>query len=436
MGPATLVKISSATGRVEALTTLDTARGETAHYWPQFLPDGRHIAVQIRSTNPQHQGVFITGLDAPQERRPVLAELTTPQFANGHLLFVRGTVLFSQPFDEEKLQVAGEPLPIAENVEFFRQGALGLFSTSADGAVVYRPARPQDTQIAWVARNGATQSVIGGAQPYGQLTLAPDQKRAAVEMLGADGGWDIWLLELARGTTTRVTFDPANDVDPVWSPDGTALIFASDRTRQFTLFRKGLANNQPEGPLSATSENVMPEGFTPDGKAVVYFRTAGTPVGYVWRLDGSVPPQAILQTGYDIDELQVSPDGRLLAYISAESGRFEVYLQPFGRSGEKVRVSTTGGGSPKWRADGKELFYVAPNRKLMSVWILPGSDVSISLPEPLFDLSDFQPDQDVYAPSLDGQRFLVKLPVEPLATQTPLQLILNWNGPRTAGAHQ
>ena len=180
----------------------------------------------------------------------------------------------------------------------------------------------------------------------------------------------------------------------------------------------------------------MPEGFTPDGKAVVYFGTAGTPVGYVWRLDGSARPQAILQTGYDINELQVSPNGRLLAYISTESGQYEVYLQPFGRSGEKVRVSTNGWGAPKWRADGKELFYVAPNRKLMSVRILPGSDVSISLPEPLFDLSDFQPDQDEYAPSRDGQRFLVKLPVEPLATHTPLHLILNWNPARTAEGRQ
>ena len=453
---ATLVTITPTTGRMEALTTLDTARGETGHYWPQFLPDGRHIAVEIASTNPQHQGVFITALDAPQERRPLLPERTTPGFANGHVLFVRRNVLFSQPYDAVKLQVGGEPVAIAQNVDFWSQVGVGMFSTSDDGAVVYSPARARDSQMAWVARNGATLSVIGRAQPYRQLTLSPDQKRAAVEMIGADGGWDIWLLELARGTTTRVTIDPANDVDPVWSPDGTALIFASDRTHGFALFRKSLTNNQPEASLSATTQDVLTgcrigtcgaESFTPDGKAIVYYKREGTQllravageeesVGFVWRLDGSAPPQAILQTGYAIDELQVSPDGRFLAYISTESGQYEVYLQPFGRSGEKVRVSTTGGGAPKWRPDGKELFYVAPNRKLMSVRILPGRDVSISLPEPLFDLSDFQPDQDDYAPSLDGQRFLVKLPVEPLATQTPLQLILNWNRTRTAEGRQ
>jgi serine/threonine-protein kinase len=240
-------------------------------------------------------------------------------------------------------------------------------------------------------------------------------------------------LELARGTTTRVTSDPAFDYDPVWSPDGTVLVFASNRLDQrFTLFRKSLATNEPERPLFGTTLDVFPESMTPDGKAIVYLKREGKGVGFVWPLDGSAPPRAIPQAGDAPDELQVSPDGRFLAYTSADSGADEVYLQPFGRSGEKVRVSTTGGGAPKWRADGNELFYVAPNRKLMSVRIRPGSEVSVSLPEPLFDLSEFEPILDGYAPSLDGQRFLVKLPVGPSAAQTPLHLILNWNGPRSA----
>ena len=155
-------------------------------------------------------------------------------------------------------------------------------------------------------------------------------------------------------------------------------------------------------------------------------------VGFVWRLDGSAPPQAILQTGYGIDELQVSPDGRFLAYISTESGQYEGVLCNHSGDQERRCVSRPPGGSPKWRPDGKELFYVAPNRKLMSVRILPGRDVSISLPEPLFDLSDFQPDQDEYAPSLDGQRFLVEAAGR--ATRDPntptAHLELEWPGNR------
>ena len=159
-------------------------------------------------------------------------------------------------------------------------------------------------------------------------------------------------------------------------------------------------------------------------------------VGFVWRLDGSAPPQAILQTGYAIDELQVSPDGRFLAYISTESGQYEGVSATIRAIRREGACLDHRGARPSGDADGKELFYVAPNRKLMSVRILPGRDVSISLPEPLFDLSDFQPEQDEYAPSLDGQRFLVKLPVEPLATQTPLQLILNWDRARTTEGRQ
>jgi Tol biopolymer transport system component len=333
------------------------------------------------------------------------------------------------------MQAGGEPLAIAEYVDFWPDAGVAMFSASNEGAMVYRPARPRDTQMAWVARSGATLSLIGPAEPYGQLTLAPDQKRAAVEMPAADGRWDIWLLELVRGTTTRITFDPADDRDPVWSPDGATLIFNSDRTGSKTLFLKSIVNNQPETPLLPTGKGAIPESVTPDGKAIVYIKLEGRPVGFLWRLDGSAAPQPILEAGYGVDELQVSPDGRFLAYASAESGEYEVYLQPFRRSGEKVRVSTNGGGAPKWRADGKELFYVAPNRKLMFVRILPGRDVSISLPQPLFDLSDAEPDQDDYAPSAEGQRFLVKLPAAPLAHQAPLQLILNWNRSRAAEAH-
>jgi eukaryotic-like serine/threonine-protein kinase len=284
---------------VAPLTTLDTSRGETGHYWPQFLPDGRHIAVAIDSSNPRHRGVFITALDAPQERRLLLTEVTRPEFANGHVLCVRGTVLFSQRFDPVKLQVGGEPLAIAQNVDFWSAAGVGMFSTSDDGVVVYSPSRARDTQLAWVARNGATRSVIGRAQAYRQLTLSPDQKRAAVEIQGDDGRSHIWLLELARGTTTRVSSNPASDVDPVWSPDGTALIFASDRIGyRWALFRKSLAKDEPERQMFATTQDRFPDSFTPDGKAIVYVNRQGTPVGFVSRLDGSAPPQPILQTGY------------------------------------------------------------------------------------------------------------------------------------------
>jgi Tol biopolymer transport system component len=426
-GRATLVTVSASTGQSAPLTTLDTSRGETAHYWPQFLPDGRHFAFQVNSTNPKHRGVFITTLDAPQERRLLLSELTTVGFAHDRVLFVRGNTLLSQRFDSQSWQVAGEPSPIAEGVAFWSDSGVGMFSTSSDGAVVYRPAGSPDTQVAWVGRNGSMLASVGRPQAYGQLALSPDGKRAAVELRDADGHYDIWLVELARGTSTRVTVDAADDRDPVWSTDGSALIFNSNRTGVRELFRKDLAGGHPETALFATKESLYPESWTPDGKAIVYVAEAAqSRVGFVWRLDASAAPQPILRTGYSIDELQVSPDGHLLAYISAESGQYEVYLQLFGRPGEKVRVSTDGGGQPKWRGDGKELFYVAPNRKLMAVQIEPGRTLAVGQPQPLFELGNLDPVLDEYAPSHDGQRFLVKRSAEPV-TNVPIQLILNWS---------
>jgi eukaryotic-like serine/threonine-protein kinase len=429
--------VSASTGQSAPLTTLDTSRDETAHYWPQFLPDGRHIAFQVLSTNPQHRGVFITALDAPHERRRLLSDLTTPGFAHDRVLFVRGNTLLSQRFDSHTWQVVGEPSPIAEGVDFWSDARVGMFSTSSDGAVVYRPAGSPDTQVAWVGRDGGTLASVGRPQAYGQLALSPDAKRAAVELRDADGHYDIWLLELARGLSTRVTADAADDRDPVWSPDGSALIFNSNRTGVTKLFRKDLAGDRPETPLFETKESLYPESWTPDGKAIVYVgEAAKSRVGFVWSLDRSAAPQPILRTGYSIDELQVSPDGRLLAYISAESGRYEVYLQPFRRPGEKVRVSTDGGGEPKWRGDGKEQFYVAPNRKLMAVQIVSGSELAVGLPQPLFELGNLDPVLDEYAPSHDGQRFLVKRSAAPVAN-VPIQLVLNWRvGPRRNSANE
>jgi eukaryotic-like serine/threonine-protein kinase len=422
--PATLATVSVSTGQWEPLTRLDASRGETGHYWPQFLPDGRHIAFQVNSTNPKHRGVFITSLDAPQERRRLLSDLTTVAFVHDRVVFVRGNTLLGQRVDAKTWQVTGEPVPIAEGVDVWADGSLAMFSTASDGTVVYTPARTPNTRIAWVDRNGVTVTSIGPPQPYGQVALSPDEKRAAVELRDADGRYDIWLLELARGLTTRVTFDAADDRDPVWSPDGSALIFDSNRTGLVkTLFRKDLASDHPERPLFETKENLYPESWTPDGKAIVY--VAETTAASIWRLDGSAAARQVLRNGYRLDEVQISPDGNLLAYNSAESGHSEVYIQRLGRAGEKVRVSTEGGGAPKWRRDGKELFYVAPNRSLMAVQIMPGVDLAVGLPQPLFDLGDFQPDLDEYAPSRDGQRFLVKIRSEPVSSH-PIQLVLNW----------
>jgi len=329
-GSATLVKVSAASGQWEPLTALDQSRGELGHYWPQFLPDGRHVAFHVASSGPQHRGVFITALDAPHERRPLLAELTTTSFAFDHVFFVRGSALLAAPFDPQNLRTIGEPSQIADGVNFWADAGVGMFSTSRESVVVYAAARIPNTQLAWVGRNGKTLTTIGVPQAYEQLALSPDEKRAAVELRDADRHYDIWLVDLARGTSTRVTFDPADDRDPVWSPDGSMLVFSSNRNGPKTLFRKDLAGEGPESPLFETKGDLYPDSWTPDGRRILYHHDPG--VGRSAMVGEPSANHPIVKAGIGLDELQVSPNGRLLAYTSKDSGQYEVYVQPFERT--------------------------------------------------------------------------------------------------------
>ena len=354
-GTVTLVTLSTSTGQVKPLTTLDPSRCESGHYWPQFLPDGRHIAFIADCPLDVGSEPVITLLDAPHERRPLPLGLSTASFTSQHVLFVRRNTLMAQRYDFEALSLVGEASAIAEGVDFWGIGHIGMFSVSDDGVVVYAPARSPDVQLTWVDRTGRTLSTVGRPQPYGQIALSPDERRVAVELPDTNGQNDLWLVELATGIPRRITFDPGDDCDPVWTPDGTALIFGSSRTGPLALFRKDLAGDAPESRMFETKIDLRPESWTPDGKGLLYFaeeRGRTGFMGFMWSSGGS---RLILDTSYSIDELQVSPDGRLLAYMSAESGRDEVYLQRLAQPGDKVRVSAEGGGAPKWRADGKEL---------------------------------------------------------------------------------
>jgi eukaryotic-like serine/threonine-protein kinase len=423
---ATLVTIPASGGAVRPLTTLDPSLGETGHHSPLFLPDGRHLAFTVAG-NAAAAGAFTIALDAPTERRRLLAERTVPEFARGHVLFVRSNTLLALRFDERTREVRGESRAIAENVAVFAPAGLGRFSASSAGLIAYIPAVPSDAQLAWVTRSGAPLSTIGEPQQYGQIALSPDNKQVAVELQKANGDYNIWIVDVARGVPTRMTFGGGSDRNPVWSPDGSQIVFGSTRDGPFALYRKSVTDGRPEVRLFETTEALYPENWTPDGRSIVY-QNAGTPekgrTAWIRPLDGPSTATPIVDIGFNVDELQVSPDGRLLAYISAESGRYEVYLSPLDGAGRKVRVSIDGGGQPKWRRDGRELFFVSRG-KVHAVEIRPGADPVVGLPEPLFELWETGPDFDDYAPSADGQRFLVK---RPIADKTAsVHVLMHWD---------
>jgi Tol biopolymer transport system component len=429
---ARLFSVPAAGGEAKPLTSHEKSRGETDHWDPQFLPDGRHILFVVNSLEEEHAGLHVTSLEAPHERRRILPDQVRSLYAApGHLLFVRDGILLAQRFDAEQLVAKGEALPIASAVgEWNPEPGWGLFSVSATGLVSWLSAQESKLQLEWLDRKGERFGTLGEPGRYGQIVLSPDDERVAVEIMDASGGFDLWVIDFARGVASRVTSDPGDERDPVWSPNGQELVFGTG-TGGGNLVRKELTAGASASPLPESSERRVPECWSSDGKTLLYVTLGEEGTLSALPLDGNGPAEQLMKTRFHVDEPQISPDNRWLAYISTESGRFEVYVEPFRRRGERVRVSTNGGGQPKWRGDGKELFYLNPKGALMVVAVREGATgPAIGIPTTLIPADVLGavvqgPDVDDYAVSTDGQRFLVKRPAVQDQRQR-IHVLLNW----------
>jgi hypothetical protein len=249
-----------------------------------------------------------------------------------------------------------------------------------------------------------------------------------LEIPDAEGRYDLWVKDVARGVASRVTSRAGSERDPVWSPDGRSLAFAAMGADDGVLRRKGLRAADPETLLTQTADEDHPEFWSRDGQTLLFVRRTEDDAQSIWALsltDGEVEP--VFDARFRVDEPQLSPDDRWLAYVSRESGRDEVYVEPYRRDGDRVRVSLDGGGQPKWRGDGKELFYTTPENLLMAVALRPsGERLEVGLPARLFEIQGLQgTGYDDYAPSADGRRFLVKLRVEQ-DRKAQLHVVTNW----------
>jgi len=428
---ALLYSVQAAGGEAKPLTSHDKSRGETNHWNPQFLPDGRHLLFMVISGEEDHSGLHVTSLEAPDERRRVLSDQTLFFYAEpGYLLFVRNGILLAQRFDVEQLVAKGEARPIASAVgEWDLMPGWGSFSVSATGLVAWFSARTA-IQLEWLDRKGERLGTLGEPGGYGQIALSPDGRRVAVELPGASGQFDLWVIDVSRGVATRVTNDPGDERDPVWSPDGQELVFAT-ASGGGDLIRKELAAGASTSPLLEGSGRHIPEFWSSDGKTLLYVTAGEGRTLSALSLDGGGPAEPLMKSRFGLDEPQVSPDGRWLASNSTESGRYEVYIEPFRTQGERVRVSTNGGGEPKWRSDGKELFYVTLGGALMAVDVREGtSGPEVGIPTTLIPADVLGavvqgPMFDDNAVSADGQRFLVKRPVVKDEKQR-IHVLLNW----------
>jgi len=420
-----LHQVTSAGGEPKPLLQLDTARKETGQGWPHFLPDGRHFLYASLSSEVGKGGIYLGSIGS-QESRRLLDTVSNASFVSpGLLLFGRGRVLMAQQFDSGKLQLGGDPFPVADLVGRSEVTQNSIYSSSPDGALVYQSeiSSAADLQPAWYDRSGKRLGSVGEPRIYRQGTLSPDEKRFAGQILDPRvGTYDIWLLDLTSGILSRMTSDPSTKDTVAWSPDGREILFGSNKSGILNLYRKVVGGGD-EQLVQASAEAVYPAEWLKDG-SFLYMSFQGKSFYRLPPGAGS-KPETLLKTEYSKDEPRVSPDGHWVAYNTDESGRWEVYIASFPGFTERRQVSNNGGVQGYWRKDGKELFYLSLDGNLVSVPIKPGAALEAGIPKILFPTRvPVAPQWDQFAVTGDGQRFLVLESIEGEAK--PFTIVLNW----------
>jgi eukaryotic-like serine/threonine-protein kinase len=437
-----LHKVQAAGGQPAQISSLDPSLQETEHLAPYFLPDGVHYLYVALSSQPTKSAVYVGSIDSQERTRLFASESPAMYAAPGYLLFNRGNAVFAQPFDPGARKFTGEPIRLSDAAPRLggalsgttlspNENKMANIAVSQTGVLAFRSAstvtsgQPQATAgmtLVWFNRSGGLGSV-GPPASYAGVDLAPDGKRFAVHQHEGDGG-DSWFFDSDR--MQRLTFNTAQDNSmPVWSHDATRIAFGSKRNGKWGVYVKASDGTGEEELIVESELTTMPMSWSPDGKLLVYWVNDPKTRGDLWMVpvSGDRKPVALLQTPADESLAQVSPDGKWIAYQSDETGMNQIYVSPFpSGSGNKSQISTEGGVWPRWRGDGKELFFnLAPNIMAADIRI-SGQSVQPGVPQVVFPHGN--PSFTVqhgaayhrYAVTADGQRFLMPQPaVNPLA---------------------
>lgn len=429
-----LFRVSAAGGEPVQLTALDSSRQQVSHRQPEFLPDGRHF-LYAATDNADKSEVFIGDLQAkpgPRNAHLLMGGVVRSSYASpGYLLFVHENSLMAQPFDVQRLELRGEPLALVDHVDAHLEFNTSNFSVSTNGVLAWRSQSGAEVrQLAWFDRTGKQLPGLDAREPYTSPSLSPDGNRIAVKR------WDlhsftgnIWLLDLVHGSASGFTFGPGNHNSAVWSPNGSWIAFGLEETLlDYRMYRKDASGAGDEQLLLKPTQPLDPTDWSRDGRFILFTQFAPNAGGDIWvlPLTGDRKPVPVLQTEFFEGQGAFSPDGRWIAYVSDESGRREVYVRSFneaapGATVGKWPVSTAGGGEPQWRRDGKELFYLAADGKLMAVPVKAGSTFEVRVPVALFN-----PGEDSqYTVSPEGGRFLISRMIE-RRPPGPVNICLNW----------
>ena len=428
IGP--LSRVSSAGGAPTELTRVDTARSEAGHRWPMFLPDGRHFLYLAAnfSNRPGINAIFVGAMDSTEKHFVVSTSANAFYSEPGYLLYMRDKTLVAQPFDPRQFALTGEPHTLSDEVLYFPQVYRAAFSVSGPETLVAQTGvGVYLSQLTWFDRTGKSVGMIGKASWYNNVQLSPDGRKVATDQTDQDGrNVDVWVLDPARDASTRLTFDPALDSTPVWSPDGKQLLISSNRSLNFRFYLKNADGSGSDEEIAEAGNDAFNSlDWSRDGKYILARRA-----NILWYL--TMPDRALkpfIQVKSAVKGAQFSPDGRWVAYASNESGSMEIYVVPFPSGNGKWQVSSGGGQEPRWRNDGKELFYLSRDSKMIAVTVSTSGSFESGSPVALFQTHRRQPisSQDIfsYDVSADGQKFLIATKVDE-GSVAPLSVLLNW----------
>ena len=429
-----LFKVSANGGIPAPVTQLDPSTGETTHRWPDFLPDGVHFLYLGRQTSSnQPSAVYVGSLDSLSHKK-ILDTLSEAQYAApGYVVYGRNNTMFAQRFDTSSLSLVGEAEPIAGDVSVQINMLRTGFAVSQTGQLVYASSgSASDIELIVTDRSGKQLSAPEGEGNYLNLRLSPDgEKLAVAETDLLNGGSTVWIVDLRSHVRSRFTFGNGMNSTPAWSSDGWQVAFSSSRRGPFNVYVKPLSGAAEEKPLHLTPEDERPQSWSPDRRFLILDNRPQSrqtlPEISVFPLTGDSKPFSFLNASYANSGGQLSPDGRWLAYVSNESGRPEIYVTPFPQAKGKWQVSSTGATTPRWRRDGRELFFCRTDGILMAAEVTAEKD-SFAVGS-IKQLSERRVFQTFYSATYDvfpdGQRFIMAA-VKPEAIHAPLTLVTNW----------
>ncbi len=426
---------------------VDVTRTKGNQRYPVFLPDGRHFLYLKRDAVAADNGIYVSSLDGSENRR-VLPDVSGIEFAParhgepaGHILFVRENTLMAVPFDPVGALVVGDVFPVADGVTLTTPSSYMPVTVSAGGVLIYETtmAGSGANQLAWHDRTGKFLALAGAPGKVYNPAISPDGKLVAFERENNMGS-DLWVLDLNRGVETRFTSDPSSNIAPIWSPGGDSIVFASNRSGVYNLYQKAANGSGREVRLLSNTITDSSEQWSRDGRFIVYFELDTKNKRDLWTLPveaGTADRKPIPFLRSESDELlgQISPDSHWIAFTSDRSGRREVYVRPFPRGDGEWTISIAGGQAPRWRGDGKELFFEAADGKIMAVPVnraVPGANAAFEpgAPLALFDAHlahESQARYFEYDVTADGKRFLINTAAGASALSAPpLTVVTNW----------